>query len=282
MLGEIFGLSAGLTMVEQTLFLFLALRTNFGSPFFPFVMEKAGLVGVDMASSMGLGLPDTAAPGVLSGSILGVFRAVMRGVSSPSQMTVSNLVKADRSNDASGRVKSSIKSGVSTVSLKLGEGWIRIREAGVAGVAPWPFIWASMAGDWLKDVGFGGGRISDNMGSGEMESVSEASRLCGTSRPLEDGRTPRASCMSSVTSLGGIREETVAFRRPGFTMGDCRTRLLGFADRGALRLLVLLNFRPVSCCVMAGSPRISISTSMGECPVELPEVVCCECWCACW
>jgi hypothetical protein len=126
-------------------------------------------------------------------------------------------------------------------------------------------------------VGFGGGRISDSIGSGEMESVSDPSRLWGTSRPLEVGRPPRASCMSSVTSLGGMEEEIVAFRRPGFTMGDCRTRALGFADRGAFLLLVLRNFRPVSCCVMAGSPRISMSTSIGECPVELPEVVCCKC-----
>jgi hypothetical protein len=52
--------------------------------------------------------------------------------------------------------------------------------------------------------------------------------------------------MSSVTSLGGMEEEIVAFRRPGFTMGDCRTRALGFADRRAFLLLVLRNFRPVS------------------------------------
>jgi len=97
-----------------------------------------------------------------------------------------------------------------------------------------------------------------------MESVSEVSRLCGTSRPFVDGRPPRASCMSSLTSLGGMREDTVAFRLPGFTMGDCRTRLLAFADRGAFLLLVLLSFRPVSCCTMAGSPSISMSTSMGE------------------
>jgi hypothetical protein len=90
MLGEIFGLRAGLMSVEHVLFLFFAFRANFGSPFFPFVIEKAGLVGVDIASIIGLGLPDMAAPGVLSGPIFGVFRADMRGVSSPSMMTVSN------------------------------------------------------------------------------------------------------------------------------------------------------------------------------------------------
>jgi hypothetical protein len=123
MLGEIFGLRAGLTRVEHVLFLFLALRANFGSPFFPFVMEKAGLVGVDAASIIGLGLPDIAAPGVLSGPILGVFRADIRGVSCSSLwITVSNLARAGRSNEASGNVKSSIMGGASVVSLKLGEG----------------------------------------------------------------------------------------------------------------------------------------------------------------
>lgn len=81
MLGEIFGLKAGLTRVEQVLFLFFALRTSFGSGFLPFVMEKAGLVGVDMASIMGLGLLEKEAPGVLSAPSLGVFRAANRGVS---------------------------------------------------------------------------------------------------------------------------------------------------------------------------------------------------------
>jgi hypothetical protein len=81
MLGEIFGLRAGLTRVEQVLFLFFALRAIFGSGFFPFVMEKAGLVGVDMGSIIGLGLLDMDAPGVLSAPNLGVFRAARRGVS---------------------------------------------------------------------------------------------------------------------------------------------------------------------------------------------------------
>jgi hypothetical protein len=151
---------------------------------------------------------------------------------------------------------------------------MRIKEAGVAGVAlPWPFIWAIIAGDCVRDVGFGGGGMSDSIGSGDIESVSEPSRLWGTSRLLEDGRPPRASCMSSVTSLGGMKDETVAFRLPGFTMGDCRTRPFAFADRGAFLLFVLLNLRPVSCCIMAGSPNMSMSTSTGECPVELPEGV---------
>lgn len=133
----------------------------------------------------------------------------------------------------------------------------------------------------MSEDGFGGGRISESIGSGDIESVSEVSLLCGTSRPFPFARPPRASCMSSLTSLGGMKEDTVAFRLPGFTMGDCRTRVLVFVDRGVPLLLVLLNFRPVSCCI-TGSPSASISTSMGECPVELPDVVFCEWWCACW
>lgn len=95
------------------------------------------------------------------------------------------------------------------------------------------------------------------MGSGEMESVSEPVRLYGTSKPP---RPPVVSSIRSLTSFGGMRVETVAFRRPGFTIGDCRTRVLAFADRGALLLFVLLSLRPVSCCVA----EVSISTSIGE------------------
>lgn len=142
---------------------------------------------------------------------------------------------------------------------------MRIRDAGVAGVAL-PFCCAIIAGECVTEPGLGGGRISESMGSGEMESVSEPSRLLGTSSPLEDGRLPRASCMSSVTSLGGIREETVAFLRPGFTMGDCRMRELALLDRGGflLLLLLLLSFLLESCCAIADSPNNSMSTSIGE------------------
>ena len=275
MLGEILGLRAGLTRFELTLFLFLGLRAGFRS-FLPFVMEKAGLVGVDIASSIGLGLADMEAPGVLRGFNLGVFRT--RDVSPSSfRITVSNLDRPGRSREASGRVRSSSIGGASCEPLKSGEGCIRIRDAGVAGVLFWLLRWASMAGEAVEELGFGGGRISDSIGSGDIESVSELSRVLGTSNPLVDGRIDRASCMSSVTSLGGMSEETVAFRRLGFTMGDCRTRPLAFA-RGAFLLLVLRRLlRPCSCGTMAGSPNMSISTSMGECPVELPDVVFCDC-----
>jgi hypothetical protein len=237
-------------------------------------MVNAGLVGVD-ASIIGLGLPDKPAPGVLMALNFGVFRAARRGVFSFSTSTaVSSLDSVGRSNEASGRVKSSIMVGISCESLKFGEAWMRMRDAGVAGVAgvPCPFIWAIIAGDAVREDGFGGGRISDSMGSGDIESVSEVSLLYGTSRPFPFARPLRASCMSSLTSLGGMKEDTVAFRLPGFTMGDCRTRLLAFVEQGAFLLLVLLSFRPVSCCIM-GSPSPSISTSMGEWPVELPDVV---------
>ena len=96
------------------------------------------------------------------------------------------------------------------------------------------------AGDAVEEPGLGGGRISDSMGSGEMESVSELSRVRGASRPLENGRCERASCMRSVTSFGGINEETVAFRLFGLTIGDCRTRVLALA-RGTFLLPVALR-----------------------------------------
>ena len=107
MLGEILGLKAGLTRLVLTLFLFFGLRTDLGS-FLPLAMEKAGLVGVDMASIIGLGRPDMDPPGVLDGFSFGVFRADMRGVSpSSSRIAVSILDSPGRSRDASGRVRSS-------------------------------------------------------------------------------------------------------------------------------------------------------------------------------
>jgi hypothetical protein len=119
MLGEIMtlGLSAGLTRVELTLFLFFGLRASFKSGFLPFAMENAGLVGVEQGSIMGLGLPERAAPGVLRGFSLGVFRAARRGVFwSSSCMAVSNLNSVGVSNEASGRLRSCIMGGASTGS----------------------------------------------------------------------------------------------------------------------------------------------------------------------
>lgn len=137
MLGEIFGLSAGLTRLELTLPRFFALRP-LASVFFPEVMEKAGLVGVDMASSMGLGLFDMVAPGVLNGPSLGVLRADMRGVSSSaSWKAVSNLDNEGLdSSDASGRARSSSVGGTFMQASNCGEGCMRISEAGVAGAVP--------------------------------------------------------------------------------------------------------------------------------------------------
>jgi hypothetical protein len=107
MLGEILGLRAGLTRFELTLFLFFGLRASFRS-LLPLIMEKAGLVGVDMASIIGLGLLDMDWPGVLRGFSFGVFRADMRGVSSSSfRIDMSNLDINGRSREASGRVRSS-------------------------------------------------------------------------------------------------------------------------------------------------------------------------------
>ena len=122
MLGEILGLKAGLTRFELTLFLFFGLRGTFVS-FLPLVMEKAGLVGVDMASSIGLGRPDMDPPGVLKGFSFGVFRADKRGVSaSSSRTTVSSLDSPGRSRDASGNVRSSNIGIGCSEPLKSGEG----------------------------------------------------------------------------------------------------------------------------------------------------------------
>jgi hypothetical protein len=138
MLGEILGRRAGLTRLELTLFRFLRLRPNLGSDFFPEVMENAGLVGVDMASSMGLGLFERLAPGVLSGPSLGVLRADMRGVSASSSRKAVSILDSDGlSKDASGSARSSRIGGAPEGPSNRGEGWMRISEAGVAGVAPW-------------------------------------------------------------------------------------------------------------------------------------------------
>lgn len=167
--------------------------------------------------------------------------------------------------------------GTSGEPPKVGEGWMRINDAGVAGATPWLdclFRWASMAGDCVTEVGLGGGPMSDK-GSGEIESVPELSRPRGTSNPLQDNMEDRSLCApstNSLTSFGGTREVTVAFRRFGFTMGDCRTRLVAFDERGALRLL-LRSLLPCSGCAIADSGSRSMSTSMGDVPVELPEVV---------
>lgn len=127
----------------------------------------------------------------------------------------------------------------------------------------------------MTEPGFGGGPMSDK-GSGEMDEVSELSRLRVGSSPLQDGRVGFdlwASSTSSLTSLGGIKDDTVAFRRLGFTMGDCRIRVVAVDARGAL-LLLLRNFRPsLSGCATAASPSMSTSTSAGDVPAELPEVV---------
>lgn len=88
-----------------------------------------------MASSIGLGRPDMDAPGVLKGFSFGVFRAARRGVSpSWSRIAVSDLDRLGRSRDASGSVRSSSTSGACSEPLKSGDGCMRIRDAGVAGV----------------------------------------------------------------------------------------------------------------------------------------------------
>lgn len=150
---------------------------------------------------------------------------------------------------------------------------MRIRDAGVAGATPDSVDCAFIAGDGCTELGLGGGPISDR-GPGEMESDSELSRLRRRSAPLDEGRIARSSSNRFVTSLGGMREDTVAFRRAGLTMGDCRKRA-GAAEKRVevLLLAALLSFRLWLAWVMAGSSNMSMSTSTGDAPVELPEVV---------
>jgi hypothetical protein len=58
MLGDIFGLRAGLTRFDGAmLFLFFVARPNLESVLLTPPTEKAGLVGDETALSMGLGLP---------------------------------------------------------------------------------------------------------------------------------------------------------------------------------------------------------------------------------
>lgn len=63
-------------------------------------------------------------------------------------------------------------------------------------------------------------------------------------------------------------------------MGDCRTRFAGVALCGFFLVLRLLF---CSAGGMAGSPSMSISISIGECPVEFVEACedsrdCAFCW----
>lgn len=150
------------------------------------------------------------------------------------------------SKDASGSVRSS-KVGGASMSPNVGEGWMRINEAGVAGATPAAEVCVFsgfMAGEGCTEVGLGGGPISDR-GPGEIESDSELSRLRRRSAPLEEGRMARSSSIRFVTSFGGMSDDTVAFRRAGFTMGDCRTRAGAALNRvGALLLFALRSFLP--------------------------------------
>ena len=139
-LGEILGRRAGLTKVDVTLFRFLDERADFGSIFLLLPGRKAGLVGEFMALSIGLGVgtPTRAdAPeGVCKGPSFGVFRADNLGVSwSPFCIAVSIRESCGRSRDASGNVRSSSAGGASA-SPNVGDGWMRIRDAGVAGATP--------------------------------------------------------------------------------------------------------------------------------------------------
>lgn len=215
MLGEILGLSAGLTRAELVLFRFLLIRDPLASFFLLLFSAKPGLVGDVSALSMGLGFPESAAPadGVLIGPSLGVFRAGMRGVlwSSSCRIAVSIRERDGLEDDeaASGRERSSSISCASGGLPKSGDCWRRMREAGVAGHTPWEDMFgdadmwlplAEMAGECVTEPGRGGGRISAK-GSGDMDSASELSRLCGSGRALELDWVAFDCCASSKRSL---------------------------------------------------------------------------------
>jgi hypothetical protein len=109
-LGDIFGLIAGLTRVEETLFLFFKLRPALDSDRLVLPCANAGVVGDATALSIGLGFPDRAAPadGVLKGPNLGVFRAFKCGVAPSSLCKVVSMRESrGLSNEGSGSVRSS-------------------------------------------------------------------------------------------------------------------------------------------------------------------------------
>ena len=193
-LGDIFGRRAGLTSVELTLFLFLVLRPALGSGRLPLPRARAGLIGEATAPSIGLGLPDCAAPaeGVLIGPNLGVFRADIRGVDSSSlrRMAVSRRGSGGFSSEGSGSIRSSSGGWPSEKSPKLGDCCRRISEAGVAGQTLCPLAWvawANSAGECDTEPGLGGGPISERF-SGETESNSELSVLQCISGRSEERR----------------------------------------------------------------------------------------------
>ncbi len=136
---------------------------------------------------------------------------------------------------------------------------MRMREAGVAGAVPRLPCLAMIAGEADREPGLGGGGISDNRGSGDMESFSEPSRPRGTSRLLEFNCDDRASSLSSLISFGGTTEERVPFRLCDFTIGDCRTRPLLVAGRDAFFRFVLLSLLVCSCEFTADSFKLSTS-----------------------
>jgi hypothetical protein len=124
--------------------------------------------------------------------------------------------------------------GTETLSCESRDG-SRMSEAGVAGDGRWLFacilgdLLGCIAGDGFADEGFGGGPINDSAkGSGEMESVEEPAWLGIRMAVGEVGDSRDCECASnsSLTSLGGITDDSVGFLRvAGFAIGDCATFL---------------------------------------------------------
>lgn len=167
-----------------------------------------------------------------------------------------------------------------------GGDWRRIREAGVAGAMPW--LWrapaeslrrATIEGDTVFDFGRGGGPISDSdKGSGEIELLSDPSRLIGSCSALvlARGESDRELCSSSIRSLtsfgGAMAVFSFGFRRAcAPASGDCR------ALDGAAAAFFPRVFRGCPGCGIADSPSMSTSTSAGDVDALLDGG---WCWCA--
>jgi hypothetical protein len=105
MLGEIFGLKAGLTSVEDELCRFLLPRP----PFCSALLGVVGLVGEANALVLGLCSPDraTTADGELRGPSFGVLRAATLGVTTSSGPRDVPPLTGGRESAASGRLRSS-------------------------------------------------------------------------------------------------------------------------------------------------------------------------------
>lgn len=179
-LGDILGRSAGDTiLLLETLPRFLLDRRDLISGRREEMGLMALLVGDAALLAMGVAWAVVGVEVIVADR--GPLRTDILGVNSPFATAVS-ICKSGAA--ASGRIRSSSKGSSSPISwIVIGtEGelldWMRISDAGVAGVGSVPFagiigdlLCAIIAGDCIAECGFGGGPIrpSDN-GSGDIDS----------------------------------------------------------------------------------------------------------------